>query len=78
MLATLLNKSLLQVFSASCLEKNSHHGPHFQFLAGVRKVRSPLFYIVSNRRFRKAFLDALTVLFAFPCRVVSHCMSYFR
>ena len=37
MLATLLHKSLLRVFLASCLGKNSHRGPEFQFLAGARK-----------------------------------------
>ena len=47
------------------------------WLGNANSAINPLFYIVLNRRFRKAFLDALTVLFAFPCRVVSHCMSYF-
>ena len=47
------------------------------WLSHANSAINPLFYIVLNRRFRKAFLDALTVLFAFPCRVVSHCMSYF-
>ena len=50
----------------------------FNFWLGhANSAINPLFYIVLNRRFRKAFLDAFTVLFAFPCRVVSHCMSYF-
>ena len=48
----------------------------FNFWLGhANSAINPLFYIVLNRRFRKAFLNALTVLFAFPCRVVSHCMS---
>ena len=47
------------------------------WLSHANSAINPLFYIVLNRRFRKAFLDALTVLFAFPCRVVSHCLSYF-
>ena len=47
------------------------------WLSHANSAINPLFYIVLNRRFRKAFLNALTVLFAFPCRVVSHCMSYF-
>ena len=50
----------------------------FNFWLGhANSAVNPLFYILLYRRFRKAFLDALTVLFAFPCRVVSHCMSYF-
>ena len=50
----------------------------FNFWLGhANSALNPLFYIGLYRRFRKAFLDALTVLFAFPCRVVSHCMSYF-
>ena len=50
----------------------------FNFWLGhANSALNPLFYIGLHRRFRKAFLDALTVLFAFPCRVVSHCMSYF-
>ena len=49
----------------------------FNFWLGhANSALNPLFYIGLYRRFRKAFLDALTVLFAFPCRVVSHCMSY--
>ena len=47
------------------------------WLGHANSAINPLFCIVLNRRFRKAFLDALTVLFAFPYRVVSHCMSYF-
>ena len=47
------------------------------WLSHANSAVNPLFYILLYRRFRKAFLDALTVLFAFPCRVVSHCMSYF-
>ena len=50
----------------------------FNFWLGhANSALNPLFYIGLYRRFRKAFLDALTVLFAFPCRLVSHCMSYF-
>ena len=50
----------------------------FNFWLGhANSAVNPLFYILLYRRFRKAFLDALTALFAFPCRVVSHCMSYF-
>ena len=47
------------------------------WLSHANSAVNPLFYILLYRRFRKAFLDALTVLFAFPRRVVSHCMSYF-
>ena len=47
------------------------------WLGHANSAINHLFYIVSNRCFRKTFLDTLTVLFAFPCRVVSHCMSYF-
>ena len=47
------------------------------WLRHANSAINPLFYIVSNRCFRKAFLDTLTVLFAFPYRVVRHCMSYF-
>ena len=47
------------------------------WLGHANSALNPLFYIGLYRRFRKAFLDALTVLFAFPCRLVSHCMSYF-
>ena len=47
------------------------------WLSYANSAINPLFYIGLYRRFRKAFLDALTVLFAFPCQVVSHCMSCF-
>ena len=66
------------VFQAAVWEEMPIAVSTFNFWLGhANSAINHLFYIVSNRCFRKTFLDTLTVLFAFPCRVVSHCMFFF-
>ena len=76
-LPTYINHYLI-FFQPAVWEKIPITVRNFNFwLAHANSAINPFFYIVLNKSFRNAFLNATAVLFACPIRAANHCMAWF-